>query len=349
MNRFKPLLSAKIFSTKPGETEANYKLIRWPAAASIKYDGIRLLEYGGQMVTRSLKPLRNAHAQRQTKELIAAMRADGLCGADGEIIVGPPNHPNAMQNTTSGVMSGAGTPDFTYYMFDSYQYASQQFADRAKRIEEWCHRQDNQFPWLRYVPYTVCHSLEEFLRYEAEQVALGYEGAMLRSLDGHYKMGRSTMRENILMALKRFEDDEALVLEFQEELENTNTATENALGHTERSGHQENLLPKGRMGSMLAVSLKFEKTFWLGGGRGITHDLRQEIWDNPHKFQWRVANYVYQHVGVKERPRLPRFKSWRSWQDMDPDKARALLELGKRHVFSGQGIPAVLPQFAPSL
>lgn len=349
MHRFKPLLSAKIFSTEPGQTEANYKLIRWPAAASIKYDGIRLLEYGGQMVTRSLKPLRNAHAHAELREMIAAMRADGMCGADGEIIVGPANHPNAMQNTTSGVMSGAGQPDFTYYMFDSYQHASRPFEERSQRVGEWCYRQSNQFPWLRYVPYTVCRSLDDFLQYEAERVAEGYEGAMLRSLSGHYKMGRSTMRENILMALKRFEDDEALILEYHEELENANVATENALGHTERSGHKENLIPKGRMGTMLAVSLKFEKTFWLGGGRGITHDLRQQIWDNPRQFQWRLANYVYQHVGIKDRPRLPRFKSWRSWQDMDPERARALLELGAGHVFGGTGLPAVLPEFRPQL
>lgn len=347
--RFQPLLSAKIFSTEPGGTEKNYGLIKFPLDCSVKYDGIRMLEYGGQMVTRSLKPVRNAHVQAQTKLLIEAAADHGLKGLDGEITVGPPNHPNLMQHTSSGVMSAAGTPEFEFYAFDTYQHGQQPFEERTARVAEFCHAVGNQFPWLRYVPSVRVETLEEFLQYEAEQVALGYEGIMGRRPSGHYKMGRSTMRENILMAMKRFVDDEALVLEYREELENTNEATENALGHTERSSHQENLLPKGRMGTMLAVSLNFEKTFWLGGGRGITHALRQEVWDHPERFQWRIANYVYQHVGVKERPRLPRFKSWRAWEDLDSDVAERFLKLGLAHSHSGLGLPALARHLAPKL
>lgn len=347
--RFQPLLSAKVFSTEPGGTEKNYRLLKFPLDLSIKYDGIRLLEYGGQMVTRSLKPLRNAHVAAQTKLLIEAAQDHGLRGLDGEITVGPPNHPNVMQHTTSGVMSRAGAPEFEFYAFDSYQHASKPFEERAAKVAEFCYAMGNQFPWLKFVENHRVHSLEEMLAYEEEKVALGYEGIMGRKPQAHYKMGRSTMREGILVALKRFVDDEALILEYREELENTNEATENALGHTERSSHQENLVPKGRMGTMLAQSLEFEKTFWLGGGRGITHALRQDIWDNPERYQWRLATYVYQHVGVKERPRLPRFKAWRSWRDLDPAKAARFLQIGRAHSYSGKGLPALAPHMAPAL
>ena len=349
MRKFEPLLSAKIFSNRVGETQKNLAMLRFPLACSIKYDGWRLTEYNGSSVTRSLKQVRNTHVRDTLRQFNAAARQLGHSGQDGEVLVGPPNHPNAMQNTTSGVSSEAGTPEFQFFMFDSYQYGQLGFMERQERLYPLYEQLRGDFPWLQWVEQRIIHNLDEFLAYEAEVVAQGYEGIMARSLNGHYKLGRSTMREGILMALKRFVDKEALVVEYHEELENANPATTNLLGRTERSSHQANLIPKGRMGTMVCRSPYFEKPFNVGGGCGVTHDFRQEIWDYPQQFQWRVTKYSYQEVGVKDRPRLTKWKGWRAWEDIDPTVAAQLLALGDAHQWSGQGHNGVTPGCRPAL
>ena len=42
----------------------------------------------------------------------------------------------------------------------------------------------------------------------------GYEGLMLRDPNGIYKFGRSSVKENILLKVKEFMDDEAEIIAF---------------------------------------------------------------------------------------------------------------------------------------
>ena len=349
MRNFEPLLSAKLFSNKRGDTEKNLAALRWPLACSIKYDGWRLVEYNGGAVTRSLKPPRNLHVQSSMRSLFTAARELGLKGLDGEILVGPPNHPNAMQNTTSGVGSRDGTPQFQFFMFDSYQHAQLGFMQRQELLYPYYEQLRGDFPWLQWVEQEIIYNLDGFLEYESRVIGQGYEGIMGRSLDGHYKLGRSTLREGILVALKRFVDAEGLVLEYWEELENANEATTNLLGRTERSSHQENLIPKGRMGKMICRSPEFTETFSVGSGHGVTHHFRQHLWDNYAEYQWMPIVYSYQEVGVKDRPRHTKWKSRRAWEDLDPAVAAKLLALGDAHAWSGKGLPGLLPGHRPQL
>lgn len=68
----KPMLAAIV---------TNREALRFPYLVSPKYDGIRCLIIGGEVVSRNLKPIRNKHIQ-------AALR--GLPDLDGELIVGNP-------------------------------------------------------------------------------------------------------------------------------------------------------------------------------------------------------------------------------------------------------------------
>jgi hypothetical protein len=69
--------------------------------ASPKIDGIRAIIGNGAALSRSLKPIRNLFVQ----SVLGRAEFQGL---DGELVVGDPNDPNCMQNTTSGVMREAG-------------------------------------------------------------------------------------------------------------------------------------------------------------------------------------------------------------------------------------------------
>jgi ATP-dependent DNA ligase len=270
---------------------------------------------------------------------------------DGEVIIGPVNHPNAMQHTSSALNSFHGDiSKLNFLLFDNHQHPQMPFMERHAQMQELNKLLKPDFPWLQIVEHKLIYNLADFLAYEDVIVKLGLEGIMGRDPNAPYKFGRATMREQILMALKRFVDDDALVLEYLEEVENTNVATINALGHTERSGHQANLIPKGSMGSMLCASAKFDDLFNVGGGRGITAALRQEVWDHPERFQWRVMKYVYQDIGIRTRPRLPRFHSWRPWADLDPATIRALLAKADTHIKKfPDSISALLPQFKPEM
>lgn len=53
---------------------------------------------------------------------------------------------------------------------------------------------------------------------------------MLRSIDGKYKLGRSTTNEAILLKLKRFKDSEAIVVDYKP-LVRSNGLVEDSLGY----------------------------------------------------------------------------------------------------------------------
>lgn len=347
--KFEPLLSAKVFSNKPGVTEKNLTLLKFPLRGSIKYDGWRVVEYDGRAVLRSLKSVRNMHASALLARLFARCAELGYRGLDGEVVVGPANHPNSMQHTTSGLSTITGQPEFTFFLFDTYQNAEQPYTQRYARLRELMPLIAEEFPWVQLVQQKVLHNMAEMLAYEAEIVALGYEGIMLRAPQGHYKMGRSTMLEGLLAALKRFMDDEAIVLAYRAEQENANEAGVNELGRTHRTSHASGMIPKDRMGTMLCASLNFSQTFGLGGGVGITHEVRKHVWENPHLYQWRVAKYAYQDIGIRERPRIPRWKGWRAWEDMDVHTARRLLRLAESYQHDGNGLFALQPEYKPSI
>lgn len=316
--RFEPLLSSKLFDDRPEFFAANVAKLRFPLLGSPKYDGWRLFEFGGKPTTRSLIPPKNYSAVRRMSEMYAAAADLGIRGLDGEGIVGSITSPNAMQATTSGLGSYAGEPDITYLIFDSYQRSQAPYQEREQEIREklddsfW-----SEFGWARMVDQTTLHNWEDALAYEAGCVSAGLEGIMLRKPDAHYKMGRSTLNDGIILtALKRFVDDEAEILEVREQLRNDNPAEEDAYGRTKRSSHQENLVGKGSMGSVLCRSRKFDETFSVGYGKGLNDALRAWLWEHRSEIPGRMLTYSYQETGCVDRPRHPRWKALRAREDM---------------------------------
>ncbi len=96
--------------SKPVSAE-QVDLSRGPVWISPKLDGVRNLQMNSVSKSRKLIDFPNKYTQR----LFADPLLDGL---DGELLVGNPTAPNAIQATTSGVMSINGTPDVRYYQID---------------------------------------------------------------------------------------------------------------------------------------------------------------------------------------------------------------------------------------
>lgn len=287
---FKPLLSATIEDTSK---------LSYPAIVSPKLDGIRCLIINGIAVSRSLKPIRNKRVQ-------AFFGKAEYKGLDGELIVGDPCSKTCYRDAYSGVMSEDGEPDVWFHVFDRFdsvlgfvdRYASLPRKGEAERIVR--------------VPHRVVSTETQLLEVENEYLDQGYEGLMVRSPTGSYKQGRSMLRDEILGKLKRFTDAEYQIVGFQERMHNANEAKTNALGHTERSMHKENMIGRGDLGALV---LRYDGgTFTCG--TGFDDKQRAEIWANKDSYLGKIAKVKQFAYGVKDAPRFPVWLGFRDPIDM---------------------------------
>ena len=293
----RPMLAAKI------DLDAT-----WPGTvyASPKIDGIRALVIGGVVVSRSLKPIPSSLVQVR----FGRPEYEGL---DGELVVGSPTEPMVFNTTTRVVMSESGIGDVRFLVFDTVREQDLRYAYRDRlRI---LHEMDKD--WKRglrlvpeIVPQTLIDTRESLLDYEERTVDEGYEGIMLRRPSALYKFGRSTVREGALLKVKRFEDGEAEILGAVELEINNNPQTLNALGYSERTSHQENLIRGGVLGSFRVMCLKTGVVFSIG--TGFTATMREQYWQERDALIGRIIRFKSFAVGVKDKPRFPTFDGFRN-------------------------------------
>lgn len=288
----------------------DYNKLRFPKLASKKLDGIRCIIHNGTVYSRSGKPIRSKAVQR-------IFGKGYLNGLDGEIIYGSPKADNVFNVTTSAVMSenlpdGMEEENLHLYVFD-YLDDTLPFTERntiAGKIVV-----DGRY---HYVPcslltQTCVNNMEELLAFEQKALEEGFEGVMLRSLTGKYKHGRATESSQDLLKVKRFTDDEAVVVGFEELMHNANESKLNELGYMERSGHKENLVGMDTLGALCCVT-KEGIPFKIG--TGFDAATRKQIWEERERLAGRLVKYKSFPIGVKEAPRLPVFLGWRDLDDI---------------------------------
>jgi DNA ligase-1 len=301
MPNFKPMLAAT--PKKPED-------LRFPYLASPKLDGIRAVVLMAKLYSRHLKLIPN----EITQETFGDPRYNGL---DGELIVGRPYGDNVFQRTSSGVMTTGMDPQAVLYVFDYVLTPLAPFERRYDRVKElvlrWPH------PRIKLVPQKLVHNAEELLEFEEFLLDKGFEGVILRKPDSPYKHGRSTLTENYMLKIKRFVDDEAVVVGFEELMHNDNAATINELGHTKRSSHKANKRGGGTLGKFVCEWKDLTGRVWklkVGTGIGLTQGLRQEIWDNQRRYKGAVIKFKYLPISMKDVPRHPVWLGFRDRRDM---------------------------------
>lgn len=297
-----------------------------PLYGQPKLDGIRVFVRDGVAYTRSLKPVRNREFQERVAE-----RRGLLQNLDGEVIAGQATAPDAYRRTSSSLMSfDGGWDDFTFHVFDMIDEDRTPFCKRLRLfrgMSVW-----NGPDWLVPVDTPLFHTMEEIYEYEQRLLDQGHEGAVLRNPDSFYKFGRSSPGLCELVKLKRFIDAEATVIGYEELRSNQNEATINALGHTERSAHQENLVPMGVLGALigagmwpkevLSSSTGFgfahlgEGAFEVRIGSGFTAEQRATLWNERETLIGRTAKFKFFGGGIKEAPRFPIFLGFRDEDDL---------------------------------
>ena len=287
----KPLLASKI---------EDINALRYPLLASPKIDGIRcLIMNNGSPVSRKLKDIPNRYV---FGKLLGLM----LPGLDGELIV-----PGKPFNEVSGdIMRFDGEPEFQFYVFDVWNMEGVQYTERLNHL---CKM---KYPLcVKMVQQMRIRDASELTEYEAYCLNLGYEGVMVRDPAGLYKYGRSTVNEQILLKLKRFEDSEAVIVGVEEEMHNNNTAERDNLGRTKRSSHQANLVGKGTLGAFIVTDDE-GRQFKIG--TGFTAAQRKQYWEDytTSSLIGKTVKYRHQPSGAKDLPRFPSFIGFRHTDDI---------------------------------
>ncbi len=290
---FKPMLL-------PRETPDLGKL-KYPIIASAKLDGIRCLIKDGVALSRTLKPIPNKSIQAWAKKY-----ADKLEGMDGELIVGDPASSTVYRDTNSFVMSHDKEGEFWYYQFDYWNLD----APYDKRIGNALIPVPES---VIFLGYKIVNNKEELLKYEETILNVGYEGLILRNPNGKYKYGRCTVKEDNAFKLKRFEDAEAVIIGFEEEMHNGNIAETNELGRTKRSTARSGMVGKQSLG---AFTCRTPEGIEFSIGSGFSQQDRLDYWKSKDSLMGCTIKYKHFPIGVKDKPRHPIFLGFRDPIDM---------------------------------
>lgn len=232
---------------------------------------------------------------------------------DGELIIGNWDDGVEYNDNQSAIMSRDGKPDFTFCVFDHIEYAGYTFRWRnnhALKVVE--HIQGYDFPFVvHFLEQRLCHNVEELLEYEADIVARGFEGIIVRDSGCRYKNNRATWREQGMFKMKRFMDAEGEIIGYEELLINDNKPELDALGYQKRSDHNAGKIPGGTLGKLVVKILTGPFAGEITNvGSGLDDQLRGIIWNNRQKFLGKVIKFKYQSVGSKNLPRTPIFLSF---------------------------------------
>ena len=253
----------------------------YPLIATPKYDGIRCVVQDGQAMSYQGKRIPNMYIRTQIEKYCKE-------GWDGEIVV---DAKDGFGDVQSAVMSFDGEPRFRFMLLDVMPRPNGKDAGYNER----------RLPEIRILlpsfvlraPVVVIRNYDALVKYENHIVIRGFEGIVLRNPNSLYKFGRATTRQHC-WKYKRFSDAEAVVVGFEEMVSNEGK-------------------PKGTLGTIIGKR-KDGGEVRVGGGKGMTAKMRQEIWNIRKAYMGKRFTYYFQKSGGKDggKPRFGQFKCWRN-------------------------------------
>lgn len=285
---------------------AELALIRFPVYASPKIDGIRALAINDTLLTYALKPIPNVHVRETFKK---------YQGLEGELVL--MDDMGAIRKTTSAIMTREGKPKVKFLVFDRFQPREKGFSFSARYHDVYNMIADYggfSAGNVDRVEHDFLHNLEQLIEYERDQINLGYEGVVLRSPDGLYKWGRSTVKEGYMLKLTRRPNAEAKIVGFVERMKNNNEQKRDNHGKAKRSNHKAGKSGRGDLGAVVVVADKWFDEFEVGSG--FSDELRKKIWKNRKAYLGKVIKFEYTEAGGYEVPRNPTFLTFRDKRDM---------------------------------
>ena len=274
--------------------------IQYPVIIEPKVDGVCGLTQFEKATTRTLKPFANHYAQRYLSQ-------DIFDDLHYEIYVGGITDQDLCRNTTSALNSFEGLPNLQLNVFDllrsdlPYHSRLHELDIRLRKLSH---------PNIKLTEWVMCYSLQQLLDTEAMWLEQGYEGLIVRTVDGGYKEGKTGKTNPISTRIKRFTDAEATVISLVEAEENLNEKQTNELGLSFRTSHQENKVGKGMVGSLICQDLTTGKEIVVGAGK-MSHEEREYFWETQDEIIGKTIKYKSFLKGVKNKPRFPTFEGIR--------------------------------------
>lgn len=276
--------------------------LRFPGYASPKLDGVRCLVRDGVALTRALKPIPNRHVQ-------ALLGRPEYHGFDGELLLDREDF-NAVQ---SAVMSAACTPPVNYHVFDLTSMPDAPFEQRYDALMTRYQDLAHPFGHIRLVPQYYVTSLDGLLAAHDAFTRAKFEGTMFRSPSSPYKHGRSTEKEQFLVKVKNWHDDEATVVGFEPLMRNDNVPALNELGFQKRSSHKANLVATEQVGALQCLHRNGQP---FNIGSGFTSAQRTEMWGRRSSLIGAYVKFKYLELTPYGVPRSPIFVGFRDARDM---------------------------------
>lgn len=287
----------------------------FPKYVSPKYDGYRAYNDGlSTLHTSSGAPVTNEF----TQSLFQSVHFEGF---DGELIVGKPNLNETYTNTSGPVRRKTGEPDVYWYVFDDRSSPDLQYRERLLQLKlRVAALQEEGITGANriiVVPQEIVYDVQDYIAKRDEFIEQGYEGAMVRSLEGKYKFGRSSVKEGLLNKDKPWEDTEGTVIGFEERLHNTNECEQDNFGHTKRSNTKDAKLPTGLIGKFLVDSPRWPGKVLKVATGPLTHPELKAGFENFDGL-WLGKQIVFRFLpsGGYELPRHPQLKGERGEEDM---------------------------------
>ena len=318
MRPFKPILGA---GKGRGMTDDEFfAKVRYPVIATPKLDGIRCVTLTpvpgftcSRPALRSLDDVPNVHIRKLMMDLPPGLDGELMTYGQAELFDKEPRVQPFYQ-IQSSVMSHAGTPDFKFHVFDHINFDAEypwneSYRSRLDRLvglklPDFCVR----------VEWATRETREEIEEYEAWALERGYEGICWRHYDAPYKYGRSTLREQALVKMKRFITAEAKIVGTYPLRHNANEAKINALGHQERSTHAAGMVEMDTLGGFEVEDVETGAQFCVGSG--FTQAQRDDYWVRRAEMLGQLVTYKCQPHGKKEKPRIPIFIAIRDPRDL---------------------------------
>ena len=265
----------------------NEKRIKFPCLVQPKLDGVRCLAFleNGEVQLRSRKgkpydiPHLKAYLSKHTEML----------PLDGELY----NHKDlTFQEIVSAVKRHSEiTPKIKYAVYDKP-------IDGVPNNERWStvlhdyELIDKESPTYR-VDWVYCDNMEQILKYHKKCVADGYEGVIIRNLDGLYEFG---FRSNNLIKYKEFNDSEFQIADV---IEATGRDAGTAIFVLYLSGYEGEEVT--------------EENSFKAKPQG-SRELRAEYFKNAKKLIGKMVTVQYQGFSDEGKPRFPSAISIRDYE-----------------------------------
>jgi DNA ligase-1 len=297
-----------------------------PSLVSWKYDGMRCLVVNYVAFSRKMLPFPNLFLQKWVGHYAAYLN-----GFDCELIVGPPNLPTTYHTTQSAINSMEGRPDFKLYVLDHWDMEGETAIARYEHLKALVEAMPPEVrERVELVQQHTVHHPNQLADLHVQSVALGYEGLMCKKYEGLYKYGRSTLKEGILLKFKDFDRSEIRIEGVKQGMKNTNQKTKNELGKAKRSSHKAGKVPQDIIGGFIGPDINplspfFGKKITVGPGSFDKETLKM-LWKKhqewlkdttqPSPVVGNILSYQYQVSGVKDLPRHPGAKGFRTVIDL---------------------------------